>query len=113
MFEKDENGQQPLPFVHAPSRLTIFLCDPMCIRIFNSDCRSLCSTSSAPSVFNTKKNDNQVDDFTPAFFSLERKILLTHNYDLKQANTQLDLLYQGVDTATTAVARFQGQKLSV
>ena len=26
----------------------------MCIRIFNSDCRSLCSTSSAPSVFNTK-----------------------------------------------------------
>ena len=54
-----------------------------------------------------KKRDNQVD----AFFSLERKILMTHNYDLKQANTQLDL-YQGVESRV-AYGAFLGSKLSV
>lgn len=39
-----------LPFVHAPSRLTMFLCSPMWIKIFSSDTKSLYSASDALSV---------------------------------------------------------------
>ena len=39
-----------LPFVHAPSKLTMFLCSPIWIRIFSSDNKSLYSASVALSV---------------------------------------------------------------
>lgn len=42
--------QRFLPFVHAASKLTMFLCDPMCINILSSDIKSLRSDSSARSV---------------------------------------------------------------
>ena len=39
-----------VPFVHAPSTLTMFLCSPIWIRIFSSDNKSLYSASVALSV---------------------------------------------------------------
>lgn len=45
-----------LPFVHAPSRLTMFFCSPMWIKIFNSDTKSLYSASVALSVEKTTKS---------------------------------------------------------
>lgn len=38
------------PLVHAPSKLTMFLCSPIWIRIFSSDAKSLYSASVAESV---------------------------------------------------------------
>ena len=47
--------QRFLPFVQAASKLTMFLCDPMCINILSSDIKSLRSDSSALSVSQNKQ----------------------------------------------------------
>lgn len=58
VVRKGEANQQKLnkvkpslnePLVHAPSKLTMFLCSPIWIRIFSSDAKSLNSASVAES----------------------------------------------------------------
>ena len=72
-FAQNSNMTQSfeVPLVHAPSKLTMFLCSPKCIKIFSSDVKSLYWLRSCWSKIESSKIEHFLLFFSFFFYMVE------------------------------------------